>query len=58
MLKSILEILMALLNTQAKERRKRAEEAFANGWIDDADEDFLESEKLNKFNLSIHINLG
>ncbi len=49
---------MALLNTQAKERRKRAEEAFANGWIDDADEDFLESEKLNKFNLSIHINLG
>lgn len=57
-LRSILEILMAPLDTQAKERRKRAEEAFANGWIDDAEEEFLESEKLNKFDFSIHISLG
>lgn len=57
-LKSILEVLMAPLNTQAKERRKRAEEAFANGWIDDAEEEFLESERLNKFDFSIHISLG
>lgn len=57
-LKSILEVLMAPLNTQAKERRKRAEDAFANGWIDDAEEEFLESEKLNKFDFSIHISLG
>lgn len=57
-LKSILEVLMAPLDTQAKERRKRAEEAFANGWIDDAEEEFLESEQLNKFDFSIHISLG
>lgn len=57
-LKSILEVLMAPLDTQAKERRKRAEEAYANGWIEDAEEEFLESEKLNKFDFSIHISLG
>ena len=54
-LKSILEVLMAPLDTQAKERRKRGEEAFTNGWIDDAEEEFLESEKLNRFDFSIHI---
>ena len=57
-LKDILEVLMAPLDTQAKERRKRAEEAYANGWIEDAEEEFLESEKLNKFDFSIHISLG
>jgi tetratricopeptide (TPR) repeat protein len=57
-LKSILEILMAPLDTQAKERRKRAEEAYSNNWIDDAEEEFLEAEKLNKFDFSIHISLG
>ena len=41
------------LDIQAKERKKRAEEAFANRWIDDAEEEFLESEKLNKFDFSI-----
>ena len=55
---NILEVLMAPLNTQAKERRKRAEEAYANGWIDDAEEEFLASEKLNKYDFSIHISLG
>jgi tetratricopeptide (TPR) repeat protein len=57
-LRNILEVLMAPLDTQAKERRKRAEEAYANGWIDDAEEEFLESERLNKFDFSIHISLG
>ena len=57
-LKDILEVLMATLDTQAKERRKRAEEAYANGWVEDAEEEFLESEKLNKFDFSIHISLG
>jgi tetratricopeptide (TPR) repeat protein len=57
-LKSILEVLMAPIDTQAKERRKRAEEAYVNGWIDDAEEEFLESERLNKFDFSIHISLG
>jgi len=42
-LKDILEVLMAPLDTQAKERRKRAEEAYANGWVEDAEEEFLES---------------
>jgi len=57
-LKNILEVLMAPLDTQAKERRKRAEEAYANGWVEDAEEEFLQSEKLNKFDFSIHISLG
>ncbi len=57
-LKDILEVLMAPLDTQAKERRKRAEEAFSNGWIGDAEEEYLESEKLNRYDFSIHISLG
>jgi len=57
-LKNILEVLMRPLDTQAKERKWRAEEAYANGWIDDAEEEFLESENLNKFDFSIHISLG
>ncbi|KPA14238.1 TPR repeat-containing protein [Candidatus Magnetomorum sp. HK-1] len=57
-LKKILEVLMAPLDTQAKERRTRAEEAYINGWIEDAEEEFLESEKINKFDFSIHISLG
>jgi len=57
-LKDVLETLMTPLDTQAKERRKRAENAYFNGWIDDAEEEFLESEKLNKFDFAIHINLG
>jgi tetratricopeptide (TPR) repeat protein len=57
-LKNILEVLQAPLDTQAKERRKRAEEAFSYGWIDDAEEEFLESEKLNRYDFTIHISLG
>ena len=57
-LKSILEVLSAPLDTQAKELRKRAEEAYANGWFEDAMEDFLESEKKNRYDFSIHISIG
>ena len=57
-LKSILEVLMAPLDTQAKERRKRAENAYSNGWINDAEEEFLEAEKLNRYDFAIHISLG
>lgn len=57
-LRDILQVLSAPLDTQAKELRKRAEEAYANGWIDDALQDFLESAKKNRYDFSIHISLG
>ncbi len=57
-LTNILVVLMSPLDTHAKERRKRAEKAYENGWIDDAEDEFLESEKLNKYDFSIHISLG
>jgi len=46
-LKNILEVLMAPLDTQAKELRKRAEYAYSNAWYEDSLKDFLESEQLN-----------
>ena len=57
-LKNILKVLQAPLDTEAKELRKRAEYAYRNGWIDDAFEDFLESEKKNRYDFTIHQNLG
>jgi tetratricopeptide (TPR) repeat protein len=57
-LRNILEVLSAPLDTQAKELRKRAEEAYANGWFEDALEDFFESEKKNRYDFSIHISIG
>jgi len=57
-LKDILEVLQAPLDTQAKELKKRAEYAYKNRWIDDAFEDFLESEKKNRYDFTIHQNLG
>jgi tetratricopeptide (TPR) repeat protein len=57
-LKTILEVLSAPLDTQAKELRKRAEEAYANGWFEDALQDFLESENKNRYDFSIHISIG
>ena len=57
-LKSILEVLIAPLDTQAKELRRRAEEAYASGWYDDALDDFLESEKKNKYDFSVHTSIG
>lgn len=57
-LKDILKVLQAPLHTQAKELKKRAEYAYRNGWIDDALKDFLESEKKNRYDFTIHQNLG
>jgi tetratricopeptide (TPR) repeat protein len=57
-LKDILRVLQAPLDTQAKELKKRAEYALRNGWFDDALEDFLESEKKNRYDFTIHQNLG
>ena len=57
-LRNILEVLSAPLDTQAKELRKRAEEAYAYGWFEEALEDFLQSEKKNRYDFSIHISIG
>ena len=57
-LKDILRVLQAPLDTQAKELKKRAEYAYRNGWIDDALTDFLESEKKNRYDFTIYQNLG
>ncbi|MCF6147671.1 MAG: hypothetical protein E3K37_03330 [Candidatus Kuenenia sp.] len=57
-LKDILSVLMAPLDTQAKELRRRAEDAYANGWFEDALGDFLESEKKNKYDFLVHISIG
>jgi tetratricopeptide (TPR) repeat protein len=57
-LRTILAVLSAPLDTQAKELRKRAEGAYANGWFEDALEDFLESETKNRYDFSIHISIG
>lgn len=57
-LTDILKVLTAPLDTQAKELRRRAEDAYSNGWFDEALEDFIESEKKNKYDFSVHISIG
>lgn len=57
-LEEILTVLQAPLDTQAEELRKRAEDAYRNGWIDDALKDFLESENKNRYDFTIHQSLG
>lgn len=57
-LESILETLRKPLDTQAKELRARAERAYENGWFDDALQDFLESEKKNRYDFTVHQHLG
>lgn len=57
-LQEILSTLQRPLDTQAKELRNRAERAYQNGWIEDALEDFLASETKNRYDFTIHINLG
>ncbi len=54
----ILETLQAPMGTQSKERRKWAEEAYQAGLIEDALEEYLAAEKLNKFDFTIHMGLG
>lgn len=57
-LERIVEILEAPLETQAKELRRRAEFAHGNDWIDEALADFLEAEKKNYADFTIHQSLG
>jgi tetratricopeptide (TPR) repeat protein len=57
-LQKILEVLQAPLETEALELRRRAENAYNNGWIDEAIQDFLESEKKNIYDFTIHMSLG
>jgi len=55
-LQAIKEILERPLDTQAKELRKRAEFAYLNGWIDEAEADLLESVKKNyQYFIALHI---
>jgi tetratricopeptide (TPR) repeat protein len=58
LLQQILEVLQKPLDTQAKELKARADEAYRNGWFDDALSDFLESEKKNRYDFTIHQSLG
>jgi len=53
-LKSILKTLQAPLDTAAKELRRRAEDAYQNGWYEEALNDFLESERRNYQDFAVH----
>jgi tetratricopeptide (TPR) repeat protein len=54
----ILETLQAPLDTESKELRGRAQIAYANGWIDEAEEDFLKSLDANRYDFTVHQALG
>lgn len=53
-LASILNALQAPLDVHAKELRHRAEDAYKNGWYQEALMDFLESERLNYQDFAVH----
>lgn len=57
-LEAIKKILERPLDTQAKELRKRAEVAYLNNWIDEAETDLLEAEKKNYQDFIVHQILG
>lgn len=57
-LEAIREILEKPLDTQAKELRKRAEVAYLNNWIDEAEMDLLDAEKKNYQDFIVHQILG
>ena len=57
-LRNILATLQAPLDTQAKELRSRAEDAYANGWYDEALTDLLESEQKNYQDFAVHQAIG
>lgn len=57
-LDKIQDLLLAPLDTKSKELRKRGITAFENGWHEDALEDFLLSEKKNKYDFMVHISIG
>jgi tetratricopeptide (TPR) repeat protein len=57
-LRDILSTLQAPLDIQAKELRKRAEDAYLNSWYDEALSDFLESEQRNYQDFAVHQAIG
>jgi len=57
-LQQILEVLQKPLDTQSKELKTRADEAYRNGWFDDALSDYTESEKKNRYDFTIHQSLA
>lgn len=57
-LRAIKKVLEKPLDTQAKELRKRAEFAYLNGWIDEAETDLLEAERKNYQDFIVHHILG
>ena len=57
-LKSINQGIWHPFDAQAKNRKEHAQEAYNAGWYDDAEEYFLESEKIVRFDFSVHISLG
>lgn len=57
-LDAIKEILERPLDTQAKELRKRAETAYLNNWINEAEIDLLEAENKNYQDFIVHQILG
>lgn len=57
-LRNIVEILEAPLDTQAKELKKRADEAYTNEWFNDALADYQASEEKNKYDFTIHMSMG
>ena len=57
-LRNILTTLQAPLDTQAKELRSRAEDAYVNGWYDEALTDLLESEQKNYQDFAVHQTIG
>ncbi len=57
-LKSIEEGIWSPFDAKAINRKRQAQEAYEYGWIDEAEEYFLESEKIVKTDFSVHISLG
>lgn len=57
-LKSIEEGVWSPFDAKARNRKKQAQEAFSYGWIDEAEEYFLESEQIVKMDFTVHISLG
>lgn len=45
-------------DAKAINRKRQAQEAYEYGWIDEAEEYFLESEKIVKTDFSVHVSLG
>jgi tetratricopeptide (TPR) repeat protein len=57
-LNDILRTLQAPLDTASKELRARAEDAYKNGWYEEALADFLRSEEKNYQDFMVHRSIG